>query len=244
MTSEALVSAACPKIRDMGWAFYFDPATMAFGQRLGLDGFQFYFLGRGGVLGDVEPSVVASAFGYFNPALVEQMWNSGRTIISPREAGRAYMACGAQFGRAKFGDVAGLEEFCDAAGAVNDAADPVGLALYSGLRAEQLEDDPPARAMQLVTVLREFRGSAHLLAVRASGLDAKTAHFLRRPNDIGMFGWGPEDAPPITDEERVQLDAADELTDRLVLPAYAVLDEEGGQALLDGLEALEAALAG
>jgi hypothetical protein len=154
------------------------------------------------------------------------------------------MACGAQFGRAKFGDVAGLEAFCAAAGAVNDAADPVGLALYSGIRAEQLEDDPPARAMQLVTVLREFRGSAHLLAVRASGLDAKTAHFLRRPNDIGMFGWGPEDAPPITDEERAQLDAADELTDRLVLPAYAVLDEEGGQALLDGLEALEAALAG
>ncbi len=36
---------------------------------------------------------------------------------------------------------------------------------------------------------------------------------------------------------------AEALTDRLVLPAYAVLDEAQQQALLAGLDAMEAALA-
>ncbi len=68
-----------------------------------------------------------------------------------------------------------------AADAVNEAADPVGLALYSGFRGELLVDDVPGRAMQIISVLREFRGSAHLIALRASGVDARTAHFIKRP---------------------------------------------------------------
>jgi hypothetical protein len=96
--------------------------------------------------------------------------------------------------------------------------------------------------MQLVSVLREFRGSAHLIAVRASGLDAKTAHFMRRPNDIGMFGWTAEEAPEIGDTERARLAAADELTDRLVAPAYGAVDDAGRKAILAGLDQMEAAV--
>ena len=125
---------------------------------------------------------------------------------------------------------------------MNDAADPVGLALYSGIKSEPLADDLPARAMQLVTVLREFRGSAHLIAIRAAGLDAKTAHFIRRPADIGMFGWTDADAPEITDVEVAKLAAADAITDQLVLPAYSVLDEAGRDALVTGLDRIAAAL--
>jgi hypothetical protein len=242
MTVDELMSIACPKIRDLGWAFYFVPETAAVGQELGLDGFRFYFLGRGGVLGDVEPTVVASAFGYFNPAVVESMWRSGSEIVSPRVAGRAYMDCCADFGRRALADVAGLEAFVAAAGAVNDAADPTGLALYAGIKAEALADDLPARAMQLVTVLRELRGSAHLVAVRAVGLDAKTAHAVTRPNDMAMFGWSPDDATLGTDEARAAMAEAEALTDRIVRPAYAVLDEAGQQALLDGLAGIQAAL--
>ena len=57
MTPTELVQAACPKIGSLGGAFYFDKETLAKGKELGLDGFRFYFLGRGGVLGDVEPRV-------------------------------------------------------------------------------------------------------------------------------------------------------------------------------------------
>ena len=126
---------------------------------------------------------------------------------------------------------------------MNDAADPVGLALYAGIAAEPLVDDEPGRAMQLVSVLREFRGSAHLIALRASGLDAKTAHHIHRPDDVAMFGWSEDDAPTISAEDRATWAIAEQLTDRIVLPAYSVLDEGGRQDLLRGLEAMESALA-
>ncbi len=96
--------------------------------------------------------------------------------------------------------------------------------------------------MQLVSVLREFRGSAHLIAVRSCGLDAKTAHFIRRPNDIGMFGWNEDNAPEIGDAERAKLAAADELTDRLVAPAYGAVDDAGRKAIVAGLDQMEAAV--
>jgi len=243
MTPEELVSQACPKIGSLGSAFYFAPETVTAGEAIGLDVFQFYFLGRGGVLGDVEPRVVTSAFGYFNPSLVETMWNAGRAKVQPRDAGRAHLEACRAFGRARLGELPGLDAFCQAAEAVNDAADPAGLALYAGISAEPLPEDLPGRAMQLVAVLREYRGSVHLLAVLASGLEPKVAHYLRRPSDLGLFGWPTDHPPEVTEAERRALAEADALTDRLVLRAYGVLDEGGRQALLDGLVAMEGAIA-
>jgi len=242
MSADSFVTDVSARINDLGWAYYFVPETLATGKSLGLDGFRFYFLGRGGVLGDVEASVVTSAFGYFNPALVVDMWDSAKAIMPPREAARVHFACSAELGRRHFTQFDGLDEFCAAAGAVNQVADPIGLALYSGFRAEPLVEDLPGRAMQLVSVLREFRGSAHLIAVRACGLDAKTAHFMRRPNDIGMFGWTEDDAPEIGAAERAKLAAADDLTDRLVAPAYGAVDDTGRRAIVSGLDQMEAVL--
>jgi hypothetical protein len=164
--------------------------------------------------------------------------------VAPRLAGRAYVACAADFGRAQLSGIEGLEAFCAAADAVNEAADPVGLTLYSAAKAEPLVDDAPGRAMQLLNLLRELRGSAHLLALRASGLDDKRAHFISRPDDAGMFGWTEDDAPEITDEHRARRVAAEELTDRIVAPAYDVLDAAGRAALVTGVDAVEAALTG
>ena len=79
--------------------------------------------------------------------------------------------------------------------------------------------------MQLLAVLREFRGSAHLVALRAVGVESKTAHFVKRPNDIKMFGWREADAPEITDATHAAMAEAEALTDRIVAPAYAVLDD-------------------
>ena len=243
MTPEELVAAASPRIAALGSAFYFVPETAARGKELGLDAFRFYFLGRGGVLGDVEAPVVASAFGYWNPDLVAKMWDSARTVMPPREAGRAYFEACAELGRRRLADLPGLDAFCAAAGAVNDAADPVGLSLYAGIRAEPLADDEPGRAMQLVSVLRELRGSAHLLAVRAAGVEPRTAHFVTRPDDGAMFGWPDELAPTVTDADRAAMVEAEAITDRVVTPAYAALDDAGARALLAGLDAMEAALA-
>lgn len=240
-----LVRTACPQIAAIGPGFYFAEETVAVGREHGLDGFRFYFLGRGGVLGDIEPDVVTSAFGYFNPTLVERMWTTGRsrTSLTPRDAGRLYLRCCHDFGRRHFGEVAELDAFCAAASAVNDAADRAGLALYSAVAAEPLAVDPPARAMQLATVLREFRGSAHLLAIIATGgLDPVTAHGIRRPDFWTFFGHQDGTCPPGTDAQRAALAAADELTDQIVSPAFDVLDQTGRTALLNGLAAMKQAL--
>src|SRR5664279_6361245 len=242
MNTQELIDQACPLIRDLGWAYFFVPETEAKGKELGLDIVQFYVLGRGGVLGDVEASVVSSAFGYFNPSMIQQMWDSASKVVEPRDAGRAYFECAAELGRRRFAGLDGVEGFADAAGAVNEAADPTGLPLYAGFRAEPLVDDAPGRAMQLLSVLREFRGSAHLLAVRAEGIDARTAHLIKRPNDAELFGWSADDLLEITPEDREALDRAEVLTDSIVRAAYAALDDAGAEALLAGLHQIVAAL--
>lgn len=245
MGTDELVAKACPRIGALGPAYYFTHETLAVGREHGLDGYRFYFLGRGGVLGDVEPAVVTSAFGYFNPSLVAKMWTTGleRTNLRPRDLGRLYLRCGHDFGRRHLRDVVGLDEFCEAASAINDAADPAGLALYSAFAAEPLPDDAPARAMHLVTVLRELRGSAHLLAVRATeGIDPFTAHGIRRPNAWSLFGYADGTQPVATDGQRAALAAADELTDRLVAPAFDVLDADKRAAFVEVLAAMQQAL--
>jgi len=229
-------------IADIGSAFYFDPDTLATGKANGLDGFRFYFVGRGGVLGDVDADVARSAFGYFEPTLFARMWDSARVIMPARDGARAYIGCNHALGRAKLADLDGLDAFCEAAGAVNDAIDPTGLALYAGVAAEPLPDDAPARAVHLAMVLREARGSTHLLAIVASGLAPRIAHQIRRPDDLALFGW----SEPVDygDDDRAKWEAAEALTNDLLASAFAVLDDAGERALLDGAAAMHAALKG
>jgi hypothetical protein len=245
MDTQKLIDAACETISSHGWLYYFDPATTARGERLGLDTFQFYFLGRGGVLGDVEAPVVSSAFGYFNPAVVEMMWAAGREKIDPRRAGREYFEAAHEFGRERLDGADELEGFVAAATKVVDAAreQVAGLALFAGAAAEPVPDDAPAASMHQLAVLREFRGSAHLVAIVAEGLDAKTAHYIRRPEMYTTFGWS-DPVPVVTDAHTAALKAADARTDRLVAPAYSVLDDDDAAALLAGLAVIAPRLVG
>jgi hypothetical protein len=242
MTTDALVSRACPLIYRIGAAHFFSPEAETAAADIGVDQFTLYVLGRGGVLGDVEPVVVSSAFGYFNPEVVAALWNEGRKHLAPREAARVYLDCAAEVGRRRLAHIEGLDALVAAADAVNAAADPVGLALYAGYRDELLVDDVPGRALQVITVLREFRGSAHLIALRARGVDARTAHFVKAPGMGTMFGWPEGFTPDISDEQRAAVESAEFLTDDLVRPAYAVLDDAAGAALLQGLDDMVAAL--
>jgi hypothetical protein len=245
MEAIEVVRGAYPLFNNVGWRYYFDPATAAVGEKHGLGVLKFYFIGRGGVLGDVEWPVVESAFGYFKPAMVEQIWNKCRKIMAPRLAAQVHLGCCAEFGRTHFTDIAApdLESFCAAAEAVIKSAEPAGLALFAGFSAEPLPEDPPARAMHLVATLRELRGSAHLLAVVASGVSPLVAHTVKRPNDLAMFGWDPTDAPTVTEADRQLMAEVETWTDRLIAPAFAVLDDKGATHLLDGLAAINAPFA-
>ncbi len=242
MTAEELIARTAGPVGRHGADHFFTPETLARGKELGLDGFRFYFLGRGGVLGDVEPPVVASALGYFEPGLVRRIWDSGRAVVTPRVAARAQLSCAHRFGRERFGGAGDLAPFCAAAEAVVAATDPAGLALIAGIAAEPLPEDPPARAAQLLAVLRELRGSTHLLAVVATGLSPRVAHYLGRPDFFASFGWKEEDVPVVDEAARAAYAEARLLTDRLLLPAYGALDEPTAADLADGVAAMAAAL--
>ena len=237
MTPEELVAATSAQINSLGAIYYFHPDTIAHGKEaLGLDGMRFYFIGRAGVLGDVAAPVVTAAFGYFAPAVVAKMWNSSKEKVAPRDAATAALACNATIGRNKLSDMAGLAEFCAAAEQVIADVNPAGLQLYAGIAAEPLPDDLPARAMQLAVCHRELRGSAHLAAVIAAGVHASVAHAIRRPNDIGTFGW-PEDLV-ITAEDRSNLEAADITTDKMSAGHYASLSDQQRSDFVAGVQAM------
>lgn len=242
METRDLVQTVCPSIATMGSMFYFDPGTLARGKEAGLDGFRLYMLGRGGVLGDVEATVVHSAFGYFNPDLVAKIWNSAKDVMAPRDGGRLYMECAGEYGSSRLGGVAGLAAFNAAADKVIDAGlvDSSAQALFAAIASEPRSDETAARAFQNVAVLRELRGSLHLVAIVASGLSTEMAHRVRRPDDVEMFGWTSD--AQVTDEHRTKWESAEALTDELIAPIYGVLDSAEAQALADGVAAIEAAL--
>ena len=234
------IMRATDAIGRIGAAFYFHPDTLATGKGAGLDGFRFYVLGRGGVLGDVEAAVVRAAFGYFEPGLVEKMWNSGREHIAPRDAARLFIEAGHELGRAKLAEVDGLDGFVDAVSQIVAGVEGTSLPLFAAVRAEPVPGDAPAAAMHQAMVLRELRGSTHLLALTACGVRSDAAHAIKRPDDVVMFGYG--EPPAVTDEDRENWNRAEDLTDELLTPAYASLTDEQTAALVDGTAAIAGAL--
>ncbi len=240
MEPDQLVELACPVFARAGSIWYFSPETLAVGEEIGLGASRFYFLGRGGALGDVDWRVVSSAFGYFAPSLVEKMWTSARERCDLRVAAAAHWEACAGFGRATLAGAPGLEDFGAAAEEVVAAAvaDAGGLTLFAGYASLPLAGDLPGRAAQLVAVLRELRGSVHLSAVVAAGLPTPIAHAIRRPADLGTFGWGEGDLPTPTEADRRTLAEADLVTDRLVAARFGVLDAPGREALAAGARAI------
>jgi hypothetical protein len=236
-----VIQAVARKTGDIGASFYFVPETVARGKELGLDGFRFYFLGRGGVLGDVEAAVARSAFGYFHPDVFDRMWSTAAGVIAPRQAAREFLACAHEHGRRKFSDLPGLDAYVDAARTVIANVEGVSLPLFAGVRAEPVPADPPAAAMHQAVVLRELRGSAHLLALTAVGLVSHVAHAIKRPSDVELFGWRDEPPQP-TDVDRAKWERAEAITDDVVLPGFAALSGDGAQALVAATDAMHAAL--
>jgi hypothetical protein len=240
MSPEETVAAVDPSLSFIGAIHYFDAGVVAKSKEAGLDGFRMYFLGRGGVLGDVESEVVWSAFGYFHRALVKKMWDSASERMSPRDASRNYLDWAEDLGREKFADVEGLDAFNESAAELIAAVNPAALALFAGYSGEQAPADAAGAAMFNAIVLRELRGSVHLAAIVSHGLDPVVAHAIRRPNDGKMFGW--DELPAPTDADRALLAEIDATTDARMAQHYGLLTAEQRQALADGTAALAAAL--
>jgi hypothetical protein len=242
MIAAELARRGHPVVSDLGGLFYFAPGSLQRAAALGLSPSQWYFLGRGGALGDVDAAVVDSALGYFARSVVRKHWDSGRTVVPPRAVARAHMECCQDFGRRHLDGAPFLASFVPAAAKVLAAASTVALPLFAGVKCFALAADPPGAATQAVAMIREFGGGVHLLAIAAVGLEPAKAHWLTRPDVWENFGYRAGDVPQVTELDQELLDQADELTRQLLAPAYAALNGTEGEDFLHGLAAMKSLL--
>lgn len=231
LDAHATVRALAAPVTDLGGRFMLHPDTMQAGTDAGFaNPLAFYVAGRCGVLGDVDADVVTAALGFFEPSMVRAMWDEGVAVAGAREAGHRYAAACAQWGRARlgsFGDAARLAELAER---LLGAADVAGLPLFAAWRAEPLPDDGAGRAYQLLQVMREWRGGAHVVAIVAHGIEPVAAVAAKSGERWArMFGW-QGDLPDVSGLEDA-LGAAEAATDAIVLPAY--------ESALDGAERAE-----
>ncbi|TQM26466.1 hypothetical protein FB390_6663 [Nocardia bhagyanarayanae] len=230
------VAAAVKKqVQELGGGFMFSREAKEFARSTGVDGFFGpYARGRGGVLGDVDADVVTAAFGFFPAHSIRKAWES--VSMPAATAADGYAAACQDFGRRKLADFDQAERLAQLLEVVVAAADPAGVPLFAGWRALPLPADAPARVVQLAHVLRELRGGLHLLAVRASGLTPLQAvlisgsSFNDGPGQARWYGW-PEPFEEITATIQDRWQRAEALTDTLITPAFAVLDEAAGAEL-------------
>lgn len=239
MTPEDAAGAAAGPIGALGGAFMTARPTLKKGPELGFPkGWSFYFAGRGGVLGDVVPDVVAAAFGFFPPAFVREQWLVGRGVMEPSAAAAAYAEACQDWGREHLDGAEGLDRLVELLKIVVSEADGAGAPLFAGWRAMPLPEDVPGSAAQLLHVMREHRGAMHIMGVLTEGLTPHEAVMCGGGHgNVEFFQW-PEPHP---DPEPLyeQYNAAEEVTDLLAARAFEVLDEAERAELVDLLGAAQ-----
>jgi hypothetical protein len=219
--------ALCDPIGDVGGRFMLDGATYAAGAELGFAGMDFYFCGRGGVLGPVDAEVVTDEFGFFAPEVVAANWAAGREVLPLEEAAEHFIAQGHEWGRKNLPeDLDGqrLVELVHRVIAASDVATNDGrLMLFQRWRDEPWPEDPRAGALHAIHLMRELRGGAHVAAVREAGIDPHAAVMVRGGQGTAeFFGWG--EPHPDVEAVRAQWEAAEAATDEQVATALEGLD--------------------
>lgn len=234
------------RIQELGGAFMFSREARAFGEGTGVPGFMGpYMKGRCGVLGDVDADVVASAVGFFHPGAVREAWES--VAMPAAQAAEGYLHACHEFGRRRLAAFDGAGRLAELLLAVVRHGDVTGAPLFAGWRAMPLAEDAPARVLQLVHTLREFRGGLHFLAVRAAGLAPAQAVLIGGSPMFGardqalLYGWPESELGEVTDGQRARWQEAELLTDRLAQQAFSVLDEAEGEELAALVTAAHAA---
>lgn len=205
-----------------------------------------YVAGRGGVLGDANGRTVAAVFSIFEPNFTAAMWDEGVAVRGAAGAAQVYWDQVADFGRNYLAGAEGTARIAELGEKVIAAAPTGGLPMFAGWRAMPLDPDAPARALQVMFVLRELRGDVHFNALSLSDITPVEAHMLHGGEQYTrMFGW-PE---PFADgaDKKHRLDEVEEATNRRMAELFeATLSRDEAEELArlsaGALEALKAAL--
>ena len=243
VTPEQTGAAAKRAVLELGGAFAECPKTLRRARQLGLTGWAFYVVGRGGVLGDVRPDTAAAALGFIASDAVRDGWEAARRVGAPYEIAERYREQCCRWGRENLDPFARVARLVTLAEEVVLAADAAGMPLFAAWRAMPMpEDGLGARAAVLGHLLREHRMAAQLLAIRAGGLTPLEAVLAGSDGEAGAvaFGWQPP-FPPHQPLLR-RFIRAEAVADRIVGEAYGVLDVGQRVELVGLLDAVTADL--
>ncbi|MFI6165930.1 MarR family transcriptional regulator [Nocardia sp. NPDC051052] len=239
-------------------------AFLAVGMRNYWDG---YFAGRAAPLGLAPAEVVHAVFYNFADGEVARHipWVWGK--ITPQEAIAVRERGSAAALRQRIGELADspdLVRVADLATRAAVSAPTEGRALYAGLRALDVPEEPVARLWHAATLLREHRGDGHNAALLAHGIGGTEAHVLlalslgMRAEEFGrihhlpkaqlaavidrLHGRGLVDAAGgFTAAGRETKERIETRTDELAAPAYDVLTTAEFDELTSLLEPIAAA---
>lgn len=223
MSTADTARAVAGPFGDLGGRFMLSGRTYAAGNEAGFMGLNFYFAGRGGVLGPVDAAVVAHEFGFFAPAHVQEHWDSGLAVMAPEGAAAAFLNCGYEWGRARLPEDLDHARLAELVRRVTDAATD-GPALSSAWNAVPWPQDDVDAGLHAIHLMRELRGGEHVAAVHAAGLDPHLAVMVDQgQGGAEFFGWdAPHPDPEPARELWAQVEAA---TNDAVAARLEVLDE-------------------
>lgn len=135
-----------------------------------------YFASRSAPMGAVNAEVVIATFFNFDPDLVRRSMNGVWDRVSPTEVLAARLRGADRMIRTHAGELLEQREIADAAEIAREAAidacsRPEGRPLFAGHAALPWPDEPHLVLWHAQTLLREFRGDGHIVALTVAGLD-------------------------------------------------------------------------
>ncbi len=226
VTPEQSSALSRQAVRFLGSAYTECPKTLRTARELGLTGWAFFVAGLGGALGDVHPDIVAAALGFIARDAVREGWAAARQTQPVAGVAAQNLAHCARWGSEKLDGFPSARRLADltarATASVDESAMPL-FAAWRALSAQILGSEITAGARIAVhmNMLRHQRASAHLIAVRATGLTPLEAILSGPDGEAGAiaFGWQPP-YPPAGPLMRRRA-YAEALTDRIAGDAFA-----------------------
>jgi hypothetical protein len=233
-----------------------EPEYVAAGLKPGRMG---YFASRSAAMGAVPAEVVIATFFNFNHELVRSVIPSAWHEATPERVLAARLRIVDVGLRRMLGDAIGSPELAEAATLARRAAEaacerPEGRALFAGHASLPWPDDPHLVLWHAQTLLREFRGDAHVAALMLyglNGLDALISHAasgdvpaeaLRTTRAYSEAEWAAgvaslaargivEADGSFTDRGRQQRQAIEQRTDDSSIAPYEAIGEDGCERL-------------
>ena len=240
MSDAAAEALAFKKTFDVLHALiYFAPEAKERLTALGLEhGSMTYFASRAAAMGPVGPGVVAATFYNFNPDAVAQAIPRAWEIASPEQVVAARLEAVDGAYRRLFGEeVLASAAVAEAAELAREAAaggTPEGRPLYAAHANLAWPEQPHLVLWHALTLVREYRGDAHVAALTLNGLSGLAALITHTATGNGTAASSAKRTRRWSDEQWDAEVAA--LTADGILAADGRLTDRG-QELRDRVEA-------